>query len=314
MNKKTFITALTAVILSFSAGAQINLSRLVQGAAKAIQAANVSDEQIQAYVKEYIDKTDAQNKIAGPDTEYGKRLAKLTSGLTDVEGIPLNFKVYITDQVNAFACADGSVRVYSGLMDVMNDNQVLGVIGHEMGHVAHKDTKNAFKQALLNSALRDGIAGASSKIGALTDSQLGDLGAALASSKYSKKQENNADDYGYQFLKEHGKNPVAMAQSFEKLQELEARQGATSNFINNLFSDHPELGSRIERMKKKAIADGYLDAMGNIVPEKDPETIARLQAEKEAKATKSSKTTKKKSSSKSTKKATKTKSKSTKKK
>ena len=61
--------------------------------------------------------------------------------MTDVEGIPLNFKVYYVIDVNAFACADGSVRIFSSLMDIMTDDELLGVIGHEVGHVAHKDSK-----------------------------------------------------------------------------------------------------------------------------------------------------------------------------
>ncbi|MDO5395848.1 MAG: M48 family metallopeptidase [Bacteroidales bacterium] len=260
------------VIASGTALGQLNLGRLIQGAQKTVQALTLSDNDIISYVHEYITKTDAENQVCTGNDPYAQRLARLTKGLDDVNGTPLNFKVYKKDEVNAFACADGSVRVYTGLMDVMTDNELLGVIGHEMGHVAHKDTKNAFKQALLNAALRDGIAGASSKVGTLTDSQLGELGNALASSKYSQKQENNADDFGYDFLKSHGKNPVAMMQSFQKLQQLENAQGgsANSNFMNQLFSSHPQIASRIKRMTEKATKDGYLDKAGNIVPEKDP--------------------------------------------
>ena len=55
-----------------------------------------------------------------------------------MEGMPLNFKVYYVIDVNAFACADGSVRVFSSLMDIMTDEELLGVIGHEVGHVHTK--------------------------------------------------------------------------------------------------------------------------------------------------------------------------------
>ena len=100
--------------------------------------------------------------------------------MNEVEGIPLNFKVYYVIDVNAFACADGSVRVFSSLMDIMSDEELLGVIGHEVGHVAHKDSKNGFRTALLTSALKDGISSQGGKAAALTESQLGDLGEALA--------------------------------------------------------------------------------------------------------------------------------------
>lgn len=254
-----FITSLiVAVGLWFPMEAQLDFGRLLQGGAKAFQAITLSDDQIIEYVHDYITQTDAENTVADASSPYSKRLATLTSGLTQVEGIPLNFKVYIKNDVNAFACADGSVRVYSGLMDVMTNDELLGVIGHEMGHVAHKDTKKAFKQALLNAALKDGLASTSTKIAALTDSQLGALTDALAQAKYSQKQENNADDYGYDFLKKNGKNPAAMLWSFQKLKQLEDASGSqNTSKVSQLFSTHPQLSKRIDRMAKKASKDGY---------------------------------------------------------
>ena len=85
-------------------------------------------------------------------------LQNLPNICIDADGLPLNFKVYEATEVNAFACADGSVRVYSALMDAMDDNELLGVIGHEIGHVAHRDSRKAFQTALMTSALKDGIA------------------------------------------------------------------------------------------------------------------------------------------------------------
>lgn len=302
--KKFFVATIAIVICSIGASAQLNIARLIQGGQKAVQAIKLSDDEIIAYVHDYIVKTDSASEVCGPNDPYTIRLNRLTAGLDSVEGIPLNFKAYKMNEVNAFACADGSVRVYSGLMDIMSDNEVLGVIGHEMGHVAHKDTKNSFKQALLNAALRDGIAGASSKVGALTDSQLGDIGASLASSKYSRKEETNADKYGYEFLKSHGKNPAAMVLAFQKLQQLEQASGQKSSAINQLFSSHPDISKRIKTMTKMAQKDGYMDANSKIIQEADPEYIAAkaLEAEKAKKAKSTKKTTKTKKSTKTTKK------------
>lgn len=151
--------------------------------------------------------------------------------------------------VNAFACADGSVRVFSSLMDIMTDDELLGVIGHEVGHIAHHDSKKAFRTALLTSALRDGISSSGGKVAALTDSQLGDLGEALANATYSQKQERDADDYGYEFLKRSGKNPWAMALSFKQLKKMQEEAGVKKDSkINQLLSTHPDLDTRIKRM------------------------------------------------------------------
>ncbi len=252
--------ASVGLLFSGCSSTGLNMDSLMSGASKALQAATVSDSQIQSYVHEYIQYSDQQNKVAPASNPYSKRLAKLTQGLNSVDGVPLNFKVYLTNDVNAFACADGSVRVYSGLMDRMTDDEVLGVIGHEIGHVAHKDTKNAFKQALLNSAILDGIASTSSTAAALTQSQLAQLGSSLVSAKYSRKQESNADDYGYDFLKANGKNPWAMAMAFSKLESMEA--GAQTNGMAQMFSSHPATQDRINHIIDRCHKDNITPPAG----------------------------------------------------
>ena len=79
---------------------------------------------------------------------------------------------------------------------------------------------------------------------------------ALVNAKYSQKQECDADDYGYEFLKKAGKNPWAMALSFQKLKQLEEENGAQGNSkLNQLFSTHPDLDLRIKRMEERAVND-----------------------------------------------------------
>ncbi|MCM1138626.1 MAG: M48 family metallopeptidase [Duncaniella sp.] len=251
------VVVFCGLLCGLPAMAQFDFMRAMSAISKVAQAVTISDAQMAAYVAEYVAYMDKQNNVAPANDPYSIRLAKLTSGLTDVEGIPLNFKVYKTKEANAFACADGSVRVFSSLMDIMSDDELLGVIGHEIGHVAHHDSKKGFKQALLSSALRDGLASSGGTVAALTDSQLGDLGEALASANYSQQQEKDADDYGYEFLRSHGKNPASMAMAFRRLKTLEGSNGGSGGPINQLFSTHPDLDDRIYRMESRAIKDGY---------------------------------------------------------
>lgn len=247
-----------AATVSTPISAQFNLKKALGGAVKATQAVTLSDEQVRGYVKEYIDWMDTHNPVLPEDNPYTQRLRKLTEGISEVEGVPLNFKVYHVVDVNAFACADGGIRVFSSLMDIMSDEELLGVIGHEIGHIAHKDSKKAFRMALLSSALKDGIASSGGKAARLTDSQLGDLGSALMSATYSKSQERDADDYGYQFLKAANKNPWAMALSFRRLKAMQEKAGAQkSSKLNQLFSTHPDLDDRIKRMEQRAAEDGF---------------------------------------------------------
>ena len=114
------------------------------------------------------------------------------------------------------------------------------------------------QNAYLTSAVLDGIASTSASIATLTDSQLGALGEAALNARYSKKQEMAADDYGYEFLKAHGRNPAVMIQGFRKMLALKNASGGSRSGVNQLFSSHPEIETRISRMTQKALAEGYI--------------------------------------------------------
>lgn len=248
------LTGLTALPLAlFSGCSSLNLARASSAGIKAVQAATISDSYVESMVSEYIVQLDAASDVAGPADPYTLRLNRIVAPLA---GSGFNFKVYLTPQVNAFAVADGSIRVYSGLMDLMTDDEVLGVIGHEIGHVMNKDTKDAFRHALAVSAVRDGISATGGVVGALSDSGLGDLTEALSSSQYSQKQELEADDYGYTFLVNHGINPWVLALAFEKLERL---NGSSGSGVQQMFSSHPDTANRIARVEKKATKDGYVN-------------------------------------------------------
>lgn len=246
---------LMLLAVSVPASAQFNLKRAVSGAAKAAKAVTLTDEQMAAYVKESVDWMDEHNPVLPEDDPYTIRLRKLTDGITEADGIPLNFKVYNVIDINAFACPDGSVRVFSSLMDKMTDEELLGVIGHEIGHVMKRHSKNAFRTQLLADALKDGVASTGGKAAALSDSQLTGLTQSLINARYSQKQENEADDCGYDFLVANGKNPWGMVMAFEKLQNMEG--GQKSSYFEKMFSSHPETKARIERMTQRCEKDNY---------------------------------------------------------
>ena len=254
---KSFALLLTLFFAATTADAQLNIGKLAKAGSKVAQALTLSDAQMAAYVKESVDWMDKNNPVAADDDPYTVRLKKLTEGITDADGIPLNFKVYKVIDVNAFACPDGSVRVFSSLMDIMNDDELMGIIGHEIGHVMKHHSKNAFKQELLTGAAKDAIGAANSKVAALTDSQLGKLGESLIGAKYSQKQEKEADNCGYDFLVSKGRNPWGMVMAFEKFLEMEQSASAKMSYADKMFSSHPETKARIEAMTKRCNKDGY---------------------------------------------------------
>ncbi len=231
----------------------IDTSRVLSAGVTAASAAAISDADIVEMCRQAMELNDSESQIAAASSPYAQRLARLTSGLTNYDGLKLNFKVYITQDVNAFASGDGSVRVYSGLMDVMDDNQLMAIVGHEIGHVKNQDTKDAVKNAYLSAAGREAVGAVGGTLGKLSDSMLGDIALALTSAKYSRTQENAADDYGFQFTVKNGFDPYAMANSMAKLQELSGSSGS-SQWLMQAFSSHPDTAAREKRMREKADA------------------------------------------------------------
>lgn len=255
MKRILCLLAVAVGLSSCGVVSQLDAGRLLQGGVYAAQALTLTDAQVENYVHQYIQQLDAQSQVLPESSPYTKRLRKIIDSFDGVNELPLNFKVYKEDQVNAFACADGSVRVYSGIMDVMTDEELAGVLGHEMGHVALHHTRKQMQKQMLTSATLQGIASTSQTAAQLTDSQLGAIGEAVLNAKFSRNMETEADDYGYNFLCEAGKNPWTMVMAFEKLQALSGNsQGGP---VSNIFSSHPDTATRIEHITQRCINDGY---------------------------------------------------------
>jgi len=256
MKTKSLLLGVFVTFAGFSAAqAQINLGERALGAVqKGITGFTFSDADAAALSKAAVDKMDAENKVAGPTDPYAIRLARVFGKYTKGDNYTLNYKVYLTKDVNAFATADGSVRVFSGLMDIMDDNELIAVIGHEIGHVNNHDSRDAMKAAYQKEALIDAAASQSNKVAAVTDSQLAKIGSAMIDSKYSRKQESEADLFAYEFMKKNGYDVNAEESAFRTLAKMS--QSEESSFIDKMMSSHPDSNLRADTAKARAEKDG----------------------------------------------------------
>jgi putative metalloprotease len=169
-------------------------------------------------------------------------LAALTDKYRKYDGLALNFKAYERKQINANASADGSVRVYTGLMDMMSDDELMFVIGHEIGHVKHGHSAKQMRSALAVSGARKAVVASDRGMtSTLADSQLGGLMESVLNAQHSQAQETESDDYGLQFLKKNGLNRKAAESSLRKLAKLGGGQ-------DSMLSTHPDPGKRADRM------------------------------------------------------------------
>ena len=224
----------------------------LQATVDVLKAADLSDDEVQRMAAQYVRYCDAQNRVAPAGDPYAERLARLTGRYVAVNGIPLNFKVYKTSAVNAFATADGSIRVFSGLMDRLGDDELMAIVGHEMGHVRNHDTIGAMRKAYLASAARNALGAVGGALGALSASQLGSIAEQYASAQFSQGQETLADDFSFGFLIRNGYDPYAMASALEKITQISRQGGSEADEGRQLFSTHPDSAWRAARMRSKA--------------------------------------------------------------
>ncbi|EFO2305341.1 metalloprotease, partial [Escherichia coli] len=135
------------------------------------------------------------------------------------------------------------------LMDMMNDNEIEGVLGHELGHVALGHSLAEMKASYAIVAARDAISATSGVASQLSRSQLGDIAEGAINAKYSRDKESEADDFSFDLLKKRGISTQGLVGSFEKLASLDG--GRTQS----MFDSHPPSTERAQHIRDR-IASG----------------------------------------------------------
>lgn len=244
-----FLISVTAAAALCACGGVKNIDSagLAGAGGSAFKAMSLTDSDVQALANQSCTAIDAKSKIAAPADGYSKRLERVRQGLPNtINGQPASYKVYLTKDVNAWAMGNGCIRVYSGLMDLMNDDELRGVIGHEIGHVALGHSKKAMQTAYAASAVR-GLAGASGNAAAtaLSSSQLGDFAEKLVNAQFSQSQESDADNYAFDLLTQQKLKREGLVTAFQKLGKLSGGSGSS------MLSSHPASADRAARMQKR---------------------------------------------------------------
>jgi metalloprotease len=250
-NSASDLGSLASAVGGNTASSTDTANSLLGAASDLAKASSITDDDVKAMSAAYAQESDAENKVAPASSVYAKRLAKLTKNLNTYDGMKLNFKVYLSDAVNAFAMADGTVRVYSGLMDLMTDDEVRFVIGHEIAHVKLGHSTASVKNGYQSAALVKGASAAANttKAGAvvvgLGGDQLKGLFHKVLTSAHSRSQESDADAYSVEFMK---KNKIPTKAASSALLKLAGGKARGTDFL----SSHPDPAARAEAVTKLA--------------------------------------------------------------
>lgn len=218
-----------------------DLSLATGAAVDAVRAATLSDKEILGIAVRSARESDRRHVLAAPDSQHALRLQRLAGRQLREGSQEFNVGVYVSPEVNAFAMADGTIRIYGGLMDLLDDGELRFVVGHEVGHVAKEHVRKKIRLAYAASAVRKGIASQGGAAGDVAGSLLGGLAEALLNAQFSQLEEKEADDYGLAWLRRGNQDPGDAVSALRKL----ARLGKGHSFL----SSHPDPDLRAERLQ-----------------------------------------------------------------
>lgn len=142
------------------------------------------------------------------------RVEKIGKNLLSKNSLPtqVKFSVVETDDVNAFASGNNELCVYTGLLNyVQDDNELAGVIAHEIGHIINN---HVAKQSIASTISTNLIQKSD-----LSDRVKTSVAIAnnLSLLKMSRTQENEADVTGVDLMIKAGYNPLAMVSILYKI-------------------------------------------------------------------------------------------------
>ncbi|MBC5805158.1 MAG: hypothetical protein DLM53_01825 [Candidatus Eremiobacter antarcticus] len=187
---------------------------------------------------------DAENSIVS-DPVLNNWVGSLRQKLVNYRARPdidYKFKIIDTNDINAFSLPGGFVYLNFGLLNFVNsDDELAGVMGHEMGHVErrHSITLNA-KAQVLNVLL--GLLSVASPF----IYRFGNLVDQLSVYKMSRVDELQADQYGLLLMTRAGYDPNGMVSFMDRLGK---QYGQTGSTLAKYFETHPDPKARISHLR-----------------------------------------------------------------
>jgi predicted Zn-dependent protease len=183
---------------------------------------------------------------------------KLAAASTLPEG-PWQFLVVDAPEPNAFALPGGYVYVTRGLLALVNsEDELAGVIGHEIGHVTARHSAKRIGAAVLTApvSIAAGIAGlavgiVSPLLGSVVVGTGQVLTGGLVIAPFSREQEHQADEVGQGLAAKVGYDPAGLSTFLRTLdREVALQAGKPSRF--HFLDSHPMTPDRIDRTAERA--------------------------------------------------------------
>ena len=170
---------------------------------------------------------------------------------------PIKVTVVRNGAMNAFASAAGHITVFTGLIaNLQGEDELASVLAHELAHVSERHVAKSIEKSQL--------IGVGSLLGMLAGVLIGTQGNAETSEalimgsvaggqamalKYSRINEEDADQLGLGFLVDAGFNPAGMTSAFERMRRMQWLGGGGS--VPSYLTTHPGMDERVGYMQER---------------------------------------------------------------
>ena len=162
----------------------------------------------------------------------------------DTHSFSLQFRKSPQVGPNAFALPDGTLVITDELVQLaQNDEQIMAVLAHEMGHVVHR---HGLRQVLQSTGLSVLLILVTGDIVSATN-LIAAVPGFLLESHYSRGMESEADDFALEFMTQNGPKPVHFAEIMGLLEQWQQEHYDNESSMSAFLSSHPATEDRIER-------------------------------------------------------------------
>ncbi|GKS59346.1 hypothetical protein YTPLAS18_28730 [Nitrospira sp.] len=212
----------------------------------------ITEEQEKKIGAEEAEKVEQQMGLV-PDVAFTSYLNLLGKRLAEASPRPaLEYRFYVADMVepNAFALPGGHIYVSRGILTLANsEDELAGVVGHEVGHVAGRHSVQAMSKRApfaVVFGIASGLAGIVSPFVGNIIGGIGDITESVIFSPYSRSQETEADRVGQEMAARAGWDPSGLTKLLHSLdREVKLYEGGKRR--PSFFDTHPPTPDRVER-------------------------------------------------------------------
>lgn len=215
-----------------------------------------SDPQIVASFGLYED-----NKLQQFFNERGQQMAKESHR----PGIEYEFKVLDSPVINAFAVPGGYVYFTRGILTHFNNEaELMGVLGHEIGHIVHRHSAKQYTNQVLTQL---GMA-----VGMIVSPQfrkfadVANTGMSLMLLKFGRDAEKESDELGVAYSTMQGYNAHEMANFFKTLDRMRKESGQV---VPDFLSTHPNPADRFTKVNELTVIEQKKDSHQNYKVNRD---------------------------------------------